>query len=134
MSQTPEQALQTQIEIEIGRDPRVLVTRRNVGLYIAPAGNVTEALFVLRNAGWRGAAIQSIGTPGEADLQGIIGGQLCPCCGAPVHPKPYAIEVKSERGVQSDKQHNWQSNVWQRRGGLFVLAKPGVNVREALGI
>lgn len=134
MSQTPEQRLQTEIEIEIGRDPRVLVQRRNVGLYLAPRGNATEAQFVLRNAGFSGATVISIGTPGEADLQGLIGGQLCPCCGAPIHPKPFAIEVKAGKGVQSDKQKSWQKNVWQRRGGLFVLARENTDIRRELGI
>ncbi len=131
MARTPEQRLQTAILLEIGADPRVLVSRRNVGLYVATGGRAALAAEILRQHGFA-ATLQPIGVRGEADLQGIIGGQTCAHCGAPVHPRPFAIEVKSANGRQEPDQANWQSNVWERRGAQYVLAFPGVNVSAAL--
>lgn len=65
----------------------------------------------------------TIGTVGEADLQGISGNQKCPNCGFGIHPRPFAIEVKTPKGIHSDDQKKWQKNVWERRGGLYVLAR-----------
>lgn len=70
-----------------------------------------------------------IGQVGEADLQGIKGDQECPRCGFAIHPLPFAIEVKNETGKQSPEQFNWQKNVWERRGGLYVIARSNDDVR-----
>lgn len=131
MTRTPEQRLQTSILLAIGGDPRVLVVRRNVGKYVATGGRVQLAAEILRQHGFP-ATVQPIGVPGEADLQGLIGGQTCAHCGAPVHPRPFAIEVKSANGKQEPDQASWQRNIWERRGAQYVLAFPHTDVLREL--
>lgn len=101
-----EKHTQDLIRLKLGSNPHVLVVRRNVGTFYTRDGRP-----------------QRIGSPGEADLQGIIDGQHCPNCSCPIHPAPFAIEVKSERGKLRKDQVNWRDNVWTRRNGIYVLAR-----------
>lgn len=101
-----EKHTQDQIRLFLGQIPDVLIQRRNVGTFYT-----------------RNGTPQRIGTPGEADLQGIIDGQRCPHCDGPVHPAPFAIEVKSTKGRLRPVQVNWRDNVWRRRNGIYVLAR-----------
>jgi hypothetical protein len=126
-----EHDIQSAILLDLGQRAEVLIVRRNVGKYIAVAGNISLAVQVLRDRGVR-ASIVAIGTVGEADLQGIVGGQTCGTCGAAVHPRPFAIEVKSDVGRQRPEQSNWQRNVWERRGGTYTLARSVEDARAVL--
>lgn len=101
-----ESLIQQEIMLEVSKSPWNLIVRRNVGLFKTLNGNPIR-----------------IGQVGEADVQGILGNQKCPSCGAKIHPKPFAIEVKDETNTQSDEQIRWMDNVWKRRGALFVLAR-----------
>ena len=124
-----ESRTQSEIMIALGGDPRVLISRRNVGRFLAVSGKLQRAIDVLKSAGIF-ATVIAIGTKGEADLQGIVSGQTCKICGADVHPAPFAIEVKSDDGERSPEQVRWARETWQRRGGIYVLAR---NVAEARG-
>jgi hypothetical protein len=104
--------------IQISKSQHNLVVRRNVGTF--------RTLDGLR--------IVKIGQPGEADVQGIIGNQHCPKCGFPIHPLPYAVEVKDDKNTQDPEQINWQKNVWERRGGLYILARSASDAIKGLGI
>lgn len=102
-----EAQIQQEIMLEVSKSPHNLIVRRNVGLFKTMDG--------LRTV--------KIGQNGEADVQGIIGNQKCPNCGTPIHPLPFAIEVKDETNTQDQDQINWQKNVWERRGGIYILAR-----------
>jgi hypothetical protein len=102
-----EAQIQQEIMLEVSKSPSNLIVRRNVGLF-----KTMDGLRTIK-----------IGQNGEADVQGIIGNQKCPHCGTPVHPLPFAIEVKDETNTQDPDQVNWQKNVWERRGGLYILAR-----------
>ena len=116
----------------VSRDPMALIVRRNVGRFIRIAGGPEEikrAIAILIRNGIPASMIR-IGTKGEADLQGIKGGQECPRCDWPIHPFPFAIEVKNDTdGEQTPEQFSWQKNVWERRGGLYVIARSNDDVR-----
>lgn len=112
MSMDSETKIRDRIFKEVGKDPKSLIFRRNVGLFYTRYG-----------------APIKIGRNGEADLQGFLGNQRCLICGCPIHPKPFAIEVKSANGEQSEDQITFQKEVWERRGLLYVLAS---SVNEAL--
>ena len=108
-----ESQIQQEIMLEVSKSPHNLIVRRNVGLF--------KTLDGIRTV--------KIGQNGEADVQGIIGNQHCPGCGMSIHPLPFAIEVKDETNSQDEDQINWQKNVWERRGGLYVLAR---SVKDAV--
>lgn len=112
-----ESKIQQEIMIEVSKNPANLIIRRNVGLFRT----------------LNGAPIK-IGMNGEADTQGILGNQRCPNCGYKIHPKPFAIEVKDENGEQSDDQINWQNNIWERRGAVYVLARSVSDAMRGLGL
>ena len=113
-----ESLIQQEIMLEIGRRPNALIVRRNVGLF--------KTLDGLRTV--------KIGQNGEADVQGIIGDQKCPNCNHPIHPMPFAIEVKDETNTQDPDQISWQINVWERRGGKYVLARSVDDAIKGLGL
>lgn len=71
---------------------RGLFYRRNTGAM------KTEEFFV------------RFGLPGMADIGGILQG------------KAYEIEIKSDKGVQSEQQKNWKRAV-ERAGGIYILAR-----------
>lgn len=127
-----EASIQTAIRLALGARPAVLVARRNVGLFVAVAGDVHAAATVLRRAGWSASPI-AIGAPGEADLQGIVGGQRCQC-GAAIHSLPFALEVKTATGRQSVEQKRWATEAWQRRGGLYAVVRSPAEALAALGL
>lgn len=102
-----EAQIQQEIMLEVSKSPHNLIVRRNVGLFKTMDG--------LRTV--------KIGQNGEADVQGIIGNQSCPRCGEKIHPMPFAVEVKDETNTQDADQIKWQKNVWERRGGIYVLAR-----------
>ncbi len=116
--------------IALSKDPMTLVQRRNVGLFLTiDQSKVQKAVAILKEYGIFSAPIY-IGKKGEADLQGIKGGQECPWCDRPIHPLPWACEVKDHDGKQTPEQIEWEKETWCRRGGLYVLAR---SVEDACG-
>ena len=107
-----ETEIRDKIFLALGRDPKNLIFRRNVGLFYTKYG----------------APIR-IGMNGEADLQGFLGNQHCEMCHYPIHPKPFCVEVKDPNGEQSKDQVKFQNEIWERRGLLYVLAS---SVEQAL--
>lgn len=128
-----ESEIQTKIRLAIGGISRVLVQRRNVGKFIAcGGGNIQDAASILRRHGFAASVIK-IGCTGEADLQGIVGGQFC-LCGLPAHPMPFALEVKTADGKLSPDQCNWRDNTWARRGGLYAVVRGANDALNALNL
>lgn len=92
--------------LKVSRSPYNLIVRRNVGVF-----NTIDGRWI------------TVGKRGEADTQGFIGNQKCPNCRYPIHPKPFAIEVKSAKGEQRELQIKWENETWVRRGGIYIMAK-----------
>ena len=117
-SKQRESRIQQEIMLEVSKSPHNLIVRRNVGMF-----KTMDGLRIVR-----------VGQVGEADTQGILGNQRCPNCHFPIHPLPYAVEVKDESNEQDPDQINWQKNVWERRGGLYVLARSAEDAIKGLGL
>ena len=100
-----ESGIAQRIILRMNKNPMVLTIRRNVGLFYTKNGTPI-----------------SIGVTGEADWQGIIGGQLCPHCSGKIHPLPFCLETKTLKGKQREEQVKFQEETWERRGGIYVLA------------
>jgi hypothetical protein len=128
-----ETSIQNAIRLALGSLPHVLVVRRNVGRFVAVGGNVQAAAALLRKYGFA-ASVVEIGTEGEADLQGLVGGQRCRICGEPQHPKPFALEVKSATGDLRPEQIRWAREVWQRRGGTYAVVRSPAEALQALDL
>jgi hypothetical protein len=118
-----ESQLSDEIRRQAGANPRVLLRRRNVGLYLAISGSRSAAIDILRRAGIAARPV-AVGDVGEADLQGFVADWPCQHCGQPSHPMPVAVEVKSATGKLRDDQVSWRDNVWMRRGGRHIVAAP----------
>ena len=112
-----ESQIQQKIMLEISKNPMNLVVRRNVGQF-----KTIDDRYIF------------IGQVGEADVQGIIGNQKCKNCGHEIHPLPFAIEVKDEKNEQTDEQILWQKSTWERRGGLYILARSVEDAMKGLGL
>lgn len=97
-----ESQLQDAIRLALGRDPGVLAFRNNIGHAVMHGHRVTFG----------------VGGPGGADLIGILDG------------KPLAMEIKSERGRQSDEQRRFET-LWRTRGGIYLMPR---SVDEAIAL
>jgi len=114
MEPKTEAGIQAAIRLAIGRIPHAYIIRRNVGMFRLYRPPFTPIF---------------IGQEGEPDLQGIVGNQLCQNCGVPIHPLPFGIEVKTAKEKQRKTQINYQNNIWERRGGLYIIAR---SIQDAL--
>ena len=78
-----------------------------------------RGLFYRRNTGAMETASGFVrfGVPGMADIGGIIDG------------KAIEIEVKSERGTQSEPQKKWQMAV-ERVGGIYITTRSAKDCLE----
>lgn len=118
------------------RLPHVYAWRQQVGTFLAVSGDPREfarALDTLRRAAVA-VRVVTIGDDGAADVLAIVGDQRCPACGAGVHPRPVAIEVKSADGRQRAAQKTWQVHVWERRGGRYAVARSAVEAVSAVEV
>jgi hypothetical protein len=101
-----ESEIQTEIRLELGRDPSIVLFRNNIG--------VAEA---------RGTKIRfGVGGPGGADLIGIF-----------TDPRTQqgrfvAVEIKTPIGRQSDEQKQFQQLV-ERKGGIYVVLRSAAEAR-----
>lgn len=98
-----ESSIQAEILTTFGARPGWLIWRQMVGS--APA--------------WDGKAVLRFGTPGQADILGVVRGRAI------------AIEVKSQRGKQRDAQKLWQ-RAFEAAGGLYVVARSVEDVETAV--
>ena len=124
-----EKRIQSEIMIDLGARPDVLITRRNVGVFLAVHGGpeaLRAAVEILRSAGIV-AVPTRIGVTGEADLQGMIRR-------GDGRAEAFAIEVKTDVGRLSPDQARWAQEVWERRGGLYTVARSVNDARALLGL
>jgi hypothetical protein len=90
-----ESELQDRIRIALGCVPGLVLWRNNVGVSRTASGGFLR---------------YGVGGNGAADLIGIYKGRLV------------AVEVKTEKGVQSNVQKQWQGVV-ERNGGIYVVIR-----------
>lgn len=108
MSGQSEAVIQQNIRLALGMRDDIFMFRINVGVFRPLHGDQKRAI---RSA--------PDGTP---DLMGVI---------AP--GRAFAIEVKTGRGQQRDAQKNWQK-AWEKRGGIYILARSVEDVYKGLDI
>lgn len=72
------------------------------------------------------APLVTYGTPGAADIQGILGEKSDNPGG-----RFLAIEVKGAKGTQSDEQIAWQKMIVSQ-GGIYILAYSVQDVTSVL--
>jgi len=95
-----ESQLQDEIRLALGRVDGLVLWRNNIGV-----GEVRHG------ANERGYKIRfGVGGPGGADLVGIYRGRFV------------AVEVKTERGRQTEEQRMFQQLV-ERKGGVYVVLR-----------
>ena len=103
-----EAVIQNQIRLALGMRDDIFLFRINVGVFRPLHGDQKRAI---RSA--------PDGTP---DLLGVM------------HPgRACAIEVKTAKGQQREAQKNWQK-AWEKRGGIYVLARSVEDVYKGLDI
>ena len=102
-----EAVLQQEIRLALGQRQDIMMFRINVGKFRPLDG---------------GARVIQSAPEGTPDLLGVI---------AP--GRAFAIEVKAQRGKQRDVQVAWQ-NAWEKRGGIYVLARSLDDVYKGLDI
>lgn len=101
-----EHVIQSRILLEIGSIPWLRVWRNNTGALLDRNGKLVK-----------------FGLQGSADILGIMKPQ----------GRFLAIEVKTEKGRQSESQKRFQQMV-EDMGGLYILARSPEDVTKALGI
>lgn len=102
-----EALLQQQIRLALGMRDDVFLFRINVGKFRPIDG---------------GPRVIQSAPEGTPDLLGVL---------AP--GRAFGIEVKAQRGKQREGQRNWQA-AWEKRGGIYILAKSLDDVYAGLGI
>lgn len=66
--------------------------------------------------------IVSVGMVGSADIIGVQPVTITADMVGQTIGQAIAIEVKTDKGRQSDAQKKWQA-AWEKHGGLYVLAR-----------
>jgi len=103
-----EAVLQQEIRLALGMRDDIFMFRINVGVFRPLHGDQRRAI---RSA--------PDGTP---DLIGVM------------QPgRAFAIEVKAAKGQQREAQKNWQK-AWEKRGGIYILARSVDDVYKGLDI
>lgn len=102
-----EAVIQQDIRLALGQRQDIMMFRINVGKFRPLDG---------------GARVIQSAPEGTPDLLGVI---------AP--GQAFAIEVKTEKGKQRPAQAVWQS-AWEKRGGIYILARSVEDVYKGLDI
>ena len=103
-----EAVIQQNIRLALGMRDDIFMFRINVGVFRPLHGDQRRAI---RSA--------PDGTP---DLIGVI-----------IPGRAFAIEVKAAKGQQREAQKNWQK-AWEKRGGIYILARSVDDVYKGLDI
>ena len=102
-----EAVLQQEIRLALGQRQDIMMFRINVGKFRPLDG---------------GPRVIQSAPEGTPDLLGVIS-----------PGRAFAIEVKAPRGKQRDVQVAWQT-AWEKRGGIYILARSLDDVYRALDI
>jgi hypothetical protein len=104
---TSEAVIQQNIRLALGQRDDIMMFRINVGKFRPLEG---------------GARVIQSAPEGTPDLLGVIS-----------PGRAFAIEVKTEKGRQRTAQVAWQ-NAWEKRGGIYILARSIEDVYRGLDI
>lgn len=102
-----EAVIQQEIRLALGQRDDIMLFRINVGKFRPLDG---------------GARVIQSAPEGTPDLLGVMS-----------PGRAFAIEVKTDKGKQRTAQVAWQ-NAWEKRGGLYVLARSLEDVYRGLDI
>lgn len=80
-----------------------------------------------------GNRIIKFGCPGSPDILGIQEVTITPEMVGMTFGRAFGIEVKTDRGVQSEQQKRFES-AWRLRGGLYLLARSPQDVVARLDL
>ena len=103
-----EAVIQQKIRLALGMRDDIFMFRINVGVFRPMHGDQRRAI---RSA--------PDGTP---DLLGVKAPGLA-----------FGIEAKAAKGTQREAQKNWQK-AWEKRGGIYILARSVEDVYKGLDI
>jgi VRR-NUC domain len=103
-----EAVLQQEIRLALGLRDDIMMFRINVGMFRPLEGNQRR---IIRSA--------PEGTP---DLLGVMS-----------PGRAFGIEVKAPKGRQREAQTAWQE-AWEKRGGIYILARSLADVYKGLDI
>ena len=131
---TRESEIQRAVHERLGARPDVRLWRQNVGVGVpmsaaailirvaeyVRAGDYGTARALAPRALEAARRVIRFGVEGAADLSGILAGG-----------RRLEVEVKSERGRQSDEQHAYQAMI-ERFGGVYILARSADEAEEML--
>lgn len=102
-----EAVLQQEIRLALGLRDDLFLFRINVGKFRPLDG---------------GKRVIQSAPEGTPDLLGVM-----------IPGRAFAIEVKAPRGTQREAQKRWQA-AWEKRGGIYILAKSLADVYKGLDI
>jgi hypothetical protein len=102
-----EAVLQQEIRLALGQRDDIMLFRINVGKFRPLEG---------------GPRVIQSAPEGTPDLLGVIS-----------PGRAFGIEVKTEKGKQRTAQVAWQ-NAWEKRGGIYILARSLDDVYRGLDI
>lgn len=102
-----EAVIQQNIRLALGQRDDIMLFRINVGKFRPLEG---------------GARVIQSAPEGTPDLLGVIS-----------PGRAFAIEVKTDKGKQRTAQVAWQ-NAWEKRGGIYILARSVEDVYRGLDI
>lgn len=109
-----EKAIMNEVLLDVSKWDDAFVYRNNTGsawqgerVSARPGTKITieDGMVILKN----GRPI-TFGLPGSGDIMGCVAG------------RPLAIEVKAEKGRQSEQQQRFQA-AWERAGGVYLLTR-----------
>lgn len=113
---TSEKNIQNRALLDFGCRPDVLLFRHHVGRFRSMDDP---------------ARIIKVGNPGEADTLGVVAVTITPEMVGQTIGVAVASEFKTAKGRQSDQQKAFQA-AWERRGGVYVLARSSEDIHEAI--
>ena len=131
-----EAVIQNDIRLALGMRDDIFMFRINVGVFrplhgdqkrairSAPDGT-PDLLGVQMVRGCIITAEHRFGAPIDGSLGDIIMPETI--------GRAFAIEVKTAKGQQREAQKNWQK-AWEKRGGIYVLARSVEDVYKGLDI
>lgn len=132
-----EREIQTEILLTFGALPWLRIWRMNTGkaygfsLVQAAKNLLVKGNFQAGLEALRRMPLTTYGTPGAADIQGIIMHSAMGDHGVKTIGRFIAIEVKQPGNTQSNEQERWQGMV-ESMGGLYLVARDVADVHERL--
>lgn len=133
-----EAVIQQNIRLALGMRDDIFMFRINVGVFRPLHGDQKRAIRSAPDGTPDLLGVKAMSVPSVLDillreeLSPTTMMRLCEWIGE-VAGQAFAIEVKAARGQQREAQKNWQK-AWEKRGGIYVLARSVEDVYKGLDI